>query len=74
MQRYHMEEKDWLDIAYNHVFCRHGFVFVGRGWRALGGEWDEASERPLFRDLLPRRRLGGPERTSRRTRAARWSS
>lgn len=32
MQRYHMEENDWLDIAYNHVFCRHGFVFVGRGF------------------------------------------
>jgi N-acetylmuramoyl-L-alanine amidase len=32
MQRYHMETRDWLDIAYNHVFCRHGFVFVGRGF------------------------------------------
>jgi len=31
-QRYHMEEKGWLDIAYNHLFCRHGFVFVGRGF------------------------------------------
>jgi N-acetylmuramoyl-L-alanine amidase len=30
MQRYHMETRDWLDIAYNHVFCRHGYVFVGR--------------------------------------------
>lgn len=34
MQRYHMEELGWLDIAYNHVFCRHGFVFVGRGFGA----------------------------------------
>jgi hypothetical protein len=32
IQRYHMEEKDWLDIAYSHVCCRHGFVFVGRGY------------------------------------------
>jgi hypothetical protein len=32
MQRYHMEEKGWLDIAYGHVFCRHGYVFVGRGF------------------------------------------
>jgi N-acetyl-anhydromuramyl-L-alanine amidase AmpD len=32
IQRYHMEENGWLDIAYNHVFCRHGFVFVGRGF------------------------------------------
>ena len=34
IQRFHMEEKGWLDIAYNHVFCRHGFVFVGRGFGA----------------------------------------
>ena len=34
MQRYHMEERGWLDIAYNHVFCRHGYVFVGRGFGA----------------------------------------
>jgi hypothetical protein len=32
MQRYHQETREWLDIAYNHVFCRHGFVFVGRGF------------------------------------------
>ena len=32
IQRYHMEEKGWLDIAYSHVVCRHGFVFVGRGY------------------------------------------
>jgi hypothetical protein len=34
MQRYHMEVRGWLDIAYNHVFCRHGYVFVGRGFGA----------------------------------------
>jgi hypothetical protein len=32
MQRYHMEEKGWLDIAYGHALCRHGYVFVGRGF------------------------------------------
>ena len=32
IQRYHMESNGWLDIAYNHVFCRHGFVFEGRGF------------------------------------------
>jgi hypothetical protein len=32
IQRYHMETKGWLDIAYSHVFCRHGYVFVGRGY------------------------------------------
>jgi hypothetical protein len=25
-----MQDKDWLDVAYNHVFCGHGYVFVGR--------------------------------------------
>lgn len=32
MQRYHMEARGWLDIAYGHVVCRHGYVFVGRGF------------------------------------------
>jgi hypothetical protein len=34
IQAYHMDVQGWLDIAYNHVFCRHGYVFVGRGFRA----------------------------------------
>jgi hypothetical protein len=34
IQRYHVEELGWLDVAYNHVFCGHGFVFVGRGFGA----------------------------------------
>lgn len=32
MQRYHMEERGWLDVAYNHVACVHGYVFAGRGF------------------------------------------
>jgi hypothetical protein len=32
IQAYHMDEQDWLDIAHNHVFCRHGVVFAGRGF------------------------------------------
>jgi hypothetical protein len=34
MQRYHMEVRGWLDVAYGHVVCRHGFAFVGRGFGA----------------------------------------
>jgi hypothetical protein len=34
MQRFHMETRGWLDVAYNHIFCRHGYVFVGRGFCA----------------------------------------
>jgi N-acetyl-anhydromuramyl-L-alanine amidase AmpD len=32
IQAYHMDEQGWLDVAYNHVFCRHGVVFAGRGF------------------------------------------
>jgi hypothetical protein len=32
MQRFHIEGREWLDVAYNHVFCGHGFVFAGRGF------------------------------------------
>jgi hypothetical protein len=32
IQRYHMEEKGWLDIAYSQLVCKHGYVFVGRGY------------------------------------------
>ena len=32
IQRYHMEGLGWLDIAYSQLVCRHGYVFVGRGF------------------------------------------
>ena len=32
IQRYHMQERDWSDIAYSHLICKHGHVFVGRGY------------------------------------------
>jgi hypothetical protein len=34
IQNFHLDEQDWLDIAYNHLFCRHGVVFAGRGFGA----------------------------------------
>jgi hypothetical protein len=47
IQRYHQEEKGWLDIAYSHVLCRHGFVFVGRGYgiRTAANGTREANDR-----------------------------
>jgi N-acetylmuramoyl-L-alanine amidase len=47
MQRFHMEQRGWLDIAYNHVFCRHGYVFVGRsfGVRSAANGTNEANDR-----------------------------
>ena len=37
IQNYHMSPggdptKPWADIAYNFLVCKHGYVFVGRGW------------------------------------------
>jgi hypothetical protein len=32
IQNYHMDAKGWCDIAYNFVVCKHGYIFVGRGW------------------------------------------
>jgi hypothetical protein len=32
IQRYHMDEQGWLDVAYSDLVCRHGYVFVGRGY------------------------------------------
>lgn len=36
-QNYHMDRKDWSDIAYNHLVCAHGFWFEGRGWDSRNG-------------------------------------
>ncbi len=32
IQNYHMDSHGWCDIAYNHLLCRHGVVFAGRGF------------------------------------------
>jgi hypothetical protein len=32
-----MDRKGWLDIAYNHLVCPHGFHFDGRGWDTQNG-------------------------------------
>jgi N-acetylmuramoyl-L-alanine amidase len=32
IQRYHMDTHGWCDIAYNHLLCKHGVVFAGRGF------------------------------------------
>jgi hypothetical protein len=49
MQRYHIEEREWLDVAYNHIWCGHGFVFVGRGFgvRSAANGTTEANDRYL---------------------------
>lgn len=32
VQNYHMDTQEWSDIAYNWLFCKHGYIFKGRGW------------------------------------------
>lgn len=38
IQNYHMDTVDppnhWNDIAYNWIVCKHGYIFVGRGWNS----------------------------------------
>lgn len=43
IQNFHMSStpsdptKPWCDIAYNFIFCKHGYVFEGRGWDRKSG-------------------------------------
>jgi hypothetical protein len=32
IQRYHMDTQGWCDIAYSFVICKHGYIYVARGW------------------------------------------
>lgn len=32
IQRMHMNDRGWADLAYNWLVCRHGVIFEGRGW------------------------------------------
>ena len=55
IQNYHMDGQGWQDIAYNWLFCRHGYLFRGRGLGdPLSGERDQLRQLELLRDLLPR--------------------
>lgn len=37
IQNYHLDTKDWWDIAYNALVCHHGDIFEGRYWDTVGG-------------------------------------
>lgn len=37
IQNYHMDSRDYCDIAYNFLFCKHGYIFEGRGWARKAG-------------------------------------
>jgi hypothetical protein len=36
-QAYHMDVREWTDIAYTFGICPHGHVLEGRGWGVSGG-------------------------------------
>ncbi|XP_076027266.1 N-acetylmuramoyl-L-alanine amidase-like [Genypterus blacodes] len=36
MQRYHQEDRGWIDIGYSFVIGSDGYVYEGRGWKNLG--------------------------------------
>jgi N-acetylmuramoyl-L-alanine amidase len=53
IQRFHMSSspsdpsKPWCDIAYNFLVCKHGFVFVGRGWKRKSGATGPANSHTI---------------------------
>ncbi|XP_074486638.1 N-acetylmuramoyl-L-alanine amidase [Sebastes fasciatus] len=36
MQRFHQEDRGWIDIGYSFVVGSDGYVYEGRGWHHLG--------------------------------------
>ncbi len=36
IQNYHMDIKDWSDIAYNFLIADNGDIYEGRGWDVIG--------------------------------------
>jgi N-acetylmuramoyl-L-alanine amidase len=73
MQRYHLETKGWLDVAYNHATCRHGFVFVGRGFgiRSAANGTKDANDRYFAVCFLGDDSAGRADVTSEARRALR---
>lgn len=37
IQNFHMDGRNWADIAYNWLVCPHGYVYEGRGLRFRNG-------------------------------------
>lgn len=43
IQNYHMNTRGWCDVAYNFLFCKHGYVYEGRGWNRKSGATGDAN-------------------------------
>lgn len=37
IQNFHMDTRNWSDIAYNFIECPHGYTFEGRGLNVING-------------------------------------
>lgn len=49
IQAYHMDHRDWSDIAYNYLNCPHGYTFEGRGFdRRSSANGNDASNFASF--------------------------
>jgi hypothetical protein len=47
IQNYHMSTQGWQDIAYSFLVCKHGYVFVGRGWNVRTAATGNANSHTL---------------------------
>lgn len=48
IQNYHMDTKGWNDVGYNFLVCKHGSIFVGRGWfNRSAGQGDPGNDQYL---------------------------
>jgi hypothetical protein len=74
MQRYHMEERRWLDVAYNQVVCVHGYVFVGRGFGVRSAANGTKAANDRFFAVCSWATTAGVGRTSPRRRSPRSAS
>lgn len=43
IQRFHMDTREWSDIAYNWLVCKHGNIFRGRGLRRRSAATGDAN-------------------------------
>jgi hypothetical protein len=44
IQDFHMDSRGWADIAYNWLFCKHGYIFRGRGWPIMSAATSGANQ------------------------------
>nr|AAY53765.1 peptidoglycan recognition protein S1 precursor [Azumapecten farreri] len=60
IQQYHMNDKNWWDIAYSFLVGEDGHVYEGRGWKTVGSHTRGCNDKSLaasmignFNDVLP---------------------